>query len=244
MERRFSSDVWRGLSPPASTIQDFPRLAVGGRARCDFCGSLLDGILAAIRPRGAQEGCRLLLFHAGMGGRHSAPSLRPLGTIPRLVALRDLRRLDRFAPRVRGLAWSHWSRSTTSSNCSSIPRGVIASRLHLDPRHARLPCGQAGGCSGKCCSRCSTPRTAVGRCWSAPICPTESSPIKSSRISTCPTGCAACWPPTKCDARRRTSGQIPILGRLEDVAKPGCRLSTPPTCWWSPAPCPASGCAT
>ena len=64
------------------------------------------------------EGDGPLLEQLGLGGRIAVGDLRPAGRLPRLVALCDLRRSDRTAPRFRTIPVLCWQPSTSSAQLS------------------------------------------------------------------------------------------------------------------------------
>ena len=86
---------------------------------------------------------RPVLVQPGLGGRRQAACLLPAGTVPRLVALCDVRRSGRVAPR-RDRCRCSWLAAVNFffRLPHQIPRGVLDSRLHHDDRHAGRRAGE------------------------------------------------------------------------------------------------------
>ena len=108
-----------------------------------------------------------------------------------------------------------------------IPRYVIVMDCLGGDRRARRACAARGGCIASSSGRSSIPATSAGPCWWAPTTPRACWPTRSRPIANCPTAFAAFWPWKTASVGSRL-GQIPILGRLEDVREvaAACAAST------------------
>ena len=156
-----------------------------------------------------------------------------LGQLPRLVALRDVRRSRRFAAALPHCRWFSWQPSTFFFQLGDSPRSVVI----LD---CILIVGMLGAvrASWRMFREVFRPTAQRQGCrWALLVGTDLSNGILAHQIQShlhLPYRVRGCSPPNEANNGARL-GQIPILGRVEDVGEIAGRPIASPTCWWSPA---------